>query len=440
MEDTALRMLEEAHKPLRGPAGRRPVKLGPVDMRLKHQSKGNRAERLANARDKTSIYSLSQEVGMTEKEKEDTRRIFKERFQPGARSVPASIQGLQSLASERIEDAIGRGLFKNIPRGKGVNVERDYAASSPFIDTTEYFMNKIIQKQEVLPPWVEKQQEVTRTIGTFRARLRNDWKRHAARMIASKAGSLEERVRRAERYAAAEAQANPRTPKTETIASIDGQGNLTKVKVTETPPEAKPETQLEAGLGNVPETTLEAKAGTPAKGPTLLSQTPPTITVTTETPLEAAPSPASPVTDSASPAPSVPLHSSPASSELPPPFRDPDWERAELSYHTLALTQLNNLTRSYNLMAPELARKPYFRLDRELKAAFADVAPLLADEIRARARAPPDKMVQGAQLHASGGMLDRFGKGQRVRVWDSRRPMYGFKEFWRELWKKREAE
>lgn len=442
MEDTALRMLEDAHKPLRGAAGRRPVKPGPVDMRLKHQSKGNRAERLANARDKTSIYSLSQEVGMTEKEKEETRRIFKERFQPGARSVPASIQGLQSLASERIEDAIGRGLFKNIPRGKGVNVERDYAASSPFIDTTEYFMNKIIQKQEVLPPWVEKQQEVTRTIGTFRARLRNDWKRHAARMIASKGGSLEERVHRAERYAAAEALANPRSTKTETIASIDGQGNLTKVKVTETPPEAKPAADVDAVLGNVSETTLEVKAATtPIDGSPLLSQIAPTITVTTETPLEASPSPDPSLADSASPAPSLPLSSSaPSPSPLPPPFRDPDWEATELSYHTLALTQLNNLTRSYNLMAPELARKPYFRLDRELKAAFADVAPLLADEIRARARAPPDKMVQDMRLHKSGGVLERLGRAEKVRVWESRRPMYGFKEFWRELWKRKETE
>ncbi|KAI9738880.1 MAG: hypothetical protein M1818_005193 [Claussenomyces sp. TS43310] len=53
---------------------------------------------------------------------------------------------------------------------------------------------------------------------------------------------------------------------------------------------------------------------------------------------------------------------------LPAPFRDPAWEAAEQSYLALAVKNLNSLTRSYNLVAPELAQKPYFNLKCELKA------------------------------------------------------------------------
>lgn len=426
MEETALRMLEDAHKPLRGSkGGRSPVRLPPVDMRVKLQPKTSNAQRLANARDKTSIYSLSQEVGMSDKEKEDMRKMFKERFQPGARSIPASIQGLQSLASERIEDAIARGLFKNIPRGKGVNIERDHVASSPFLDTTEYFMNKIIQKQEVLPPWVEKQQEVTRTISTFRARLRNDWKRHAARMIASKGGTLEQQIRRAERYATAEAISNPRTAKQEKVASIDSQGNLTRVTIEQAPPaahgspdpsESPGESQGQPIITVTEESTLQPPSAQADETPTDL-KTSQTVSA------------ASPVNEPLSPSPPPSLDQ-----DLPPPFRDPDWEKTELGYHTLALTSLNNLTRSYNLMAPELARKPYFSLERELKSCYADMAPILAEEIRQRARAPPERKNAFEDRHRAGSVLDRFGQGEKVRIWESRRPQYGFKEFWRDLW------
>jgi hypothetical protein len=118
--------------------------------------------------------------------------------------MPATLQGLASLANERIEDAIARGQFDRIKRGKGIGTEVDHNANSAFIDTTEYFMNKIIQKQEIVPPWIEKQQELAREVDRFRQRLRVEWRRHAARIIASQGGSLETQMRRAEAYAAAE--------------------------------------------------------------------------------------------------------------------------------------------------------------------------------------------------------------------------------------------
>lgn len=419
VEDAALRMLNDAHKPLRGTG---PPKIPQprsapivVDMRMKGAVAKSRGERLANARDRTSVYALSQDPTLSEKEKEDMRKVLKDRFTAGARPMPATVQGLAALANERIEDAIARGQFKNIARGKGKNIERDYNASSPFLDTTEYFMNKIIQKQEIVPPWIEKQQELVKEAQSFRARLRNDWKRHAARVIASKGGPIESQIRRAEAYAKAEAAQNPKAPKIEALSEIDMEGRLSQVTVTEsTPSNSEPQ-----------ETTITVPEDLASHAPQSAPSTP---TDNTSSNLDGPPDPVPQTPASTS-------NATPASPLLPnlPPFRDPAWESLEHSYHTLAITSLNSLTRSYNLMAPDLAKKPYFSLDRELRSCFADVAPLLSSEIKERAR-KPDRIRVEVVGHRPGGVLEKFGGGEKVRVYDSVKPNYGFRQFWRDLW------
>lgn len=402
-------MLNDAHKPLRGTGPPKiPTPRGPptsVDMRMKKAVQKSHGERLANARDRTSAYALSQDPSLSEKEREKMRKILKERFTAGARPMPGSVQGLAALANERIEDAIARGQFKNIARGKGLNVERDHNANSPFLDTTEYFMNKIIQKQEIVPPWIEKQQELIKSANVLRARLRADWKRHAARTIASKGGSLEAQVRRAEAYAMAEAANNPKATKIESMTEIDQEGRLSQLTVTET----------STPLNETADSKIIVSEDIATKSPN------------SQTILEA---------------PEVPAPISPSSSETNPstapplprlaPFRDQAWETLERAYHTLAITEINNITRSYNLQAPDLAKKPYFSLDRELRSCFADVAPQLPDEIRARARRP-EKIKVEIVGHRPGGVLERFSS-EKVRVYDSRKPNYGFKQFWKDLW------
>ncbi|KAI9700071.1 MAG: hypothetical protein M1836_002605 [Candelina mexicana] len=411
-EDAVLRMLTDAHKPLRGSG---PAKIStprgtPLNLRPQRQrSKGGSGQRLANARDRSSTYSLMKDPTMTPKEREEMQKVLKERFAPGARPMPTSLQGLTSLANERIEDAISRGQFKNLPRGK--QIERDYTASSPFLDTTEYFMNKIIQKQEIVPPWIEKQQELVKAAAVFRGRLRADWKRHASRVISSKGGPLQAQIRRAEAYAAAELRANPKKPKMEALSAVDKGGDVSRITLVETPQVLDNESKV-SDLDDVSQITLTE---------TRLEDTPPS-----ETPLASS-------TESIES--SVSSESLSKIPQLHPqalcPFRDADWEATERSYQTLAITDLNNLTRSYNLMAPDLAKKPYFSLDRELRACFADVASQLADSIKERARAPKIKVeVVG---HRSGGVLERLG-GEKAQVWDERKPQYGFKEFWRDLW------
>ncbi|KAL8939033.1 MAG: hypothetical protein Q9216_003582 [Gyalolechia sp. 2 TL-2023] len=401
VEDVALRMLNDAHKPLRGTG---PPKIPQprttpivVDMRMKGAVAKSQGERLANARDRTSVYALSQDSTLSDKEKEDMRRVLKDRFTAGARPMPATVQGLAALANERIEDAIGRGQFKNIARGKGKNIERDYTASSPFLDTTEYFMNKIIQKQDIVPPWIEKQQELVKEAQSFRSRLRNDWKRHAARVVASKGGSIESQIRRAEAHAAAEAAQNPKTTKIEALSEIDMEGRLSQVTVTESTP----------ALSGATETTTTISENLASEAPKNASSTA----------TEDAPAHLEGATDSLLQSPPSISDATPAPRPLPslPPFRDPAWESLEHSYHTLAISSLNSLTRSYNLMAPDLAKKPYFSLERELRSCFADVAPLLPSEIKDRARRP-ERIRVDIVGHRPGGVLEKFGGGEKTHV------------------------
>ncbi|EMD93572.1 hypothetical protein COCHEDRAFT_1171465 [Bipolaris maydis C5] len=375
IHDASLRMLNDAHKPMR--LGRPPKIPGvqpPQSIDTGHKrGKGGSGLRLANARDRSLVYTTLVENGdIDAAEREKRLQELKDRFEPGARAiVPGTIQGLASLANKRIEDAIARGQFKNIPRGKTANVERDYNASSPFIDTTEYFMNKIIQRQEIVPPWIEKQQELTSAIRKFRTRLRADWKRHAARMIASKGGTLVEQVKRAEAYAKAELISNPLRKKQETFTATNDDGHMSQISLSG-----------------------ELRVSPPAEDPNF-----------------------------------EPATVAPASH----PFRDPDWERIEGSYLAVAIKDLNDKARSYNLQAPELAKRPYFNLQRELNSCFADVAPQLPAAIIERTRRPPKKIDTG---YTSGqkSVLDNIIGGP-VRVRDERREkQYGFKQFWKDLW------
>ncbi|KAK1754753.1 hypothetical protein QBC47DRAFT_384853 [Echria macrotheca] len=389
-EDAVLRMLNDARKPL-GPGQRGKVRapevVVPVDLRIRGSGGSrDRGVRVASARDRAQAYAgmgLKEEKGLSQEEREALRKEFRERFRPGARGMPSSVTGLAALANERIEDAIARGQFKNIPRGPGV--ERDARADNPFIDTTEYIMNKMIKRQEIVPPWIEKQQELLKAATVFRKRLRNDWRRHAARMIASRGGTLQEQMDRATAYARAEEAYNPRRTPVEQISVPTNSTDdvvMARIRQQTTPSDESPAAAAK-----------EEQA----------------VVVSTR------------------------------------PFRDPDWEAAEKSYMELAIANLNAITRSYNLMAPELAKKPYFSLQRELDSCYAEVAPELAREIEVRATAPPVKTAQGMGMGRTKGILELLGGGgdgdgggrarERV-VYDSPAPHYGLKEFWRDLWGK----
>ena len=393
--DAVLRMLDDARKPLR-PELRGKFRPPAVDMRIKKSPAVHPRQRAVNARDRASVYvgtGMKDRKGLSDEEKEDMRKQLGERFQAGARSLPNTISGLAALANERIEDAIARGQFKDIPRGSAA--VRDPRADNPFIDTTEYIMNKMIQRQEIVPPWIEKQQELVKAAGTFRLRLRNDWRRHAARMIAAGGGSLMEQMRRAEEYAAAEELHNPRRRGADQIA--------VPTDATDDPVTAKMRQQAEQAAEAEAEAEAEAKAAAPQPEPGAAeaSTTPP----------------------------------------LARPYRDAAWEQAEHKYMSLSVEGINSITRSYNLMAPDLAKKPYLSLRRELASCFAEVAPQLAGEIRQRAsrpRAPAGGLSGASVLEKKGdGLWEHLGGRDSVRVHvEAEEKAYGLREWWRDLWKR----
>lgn len=214
-------------------------------------------------------------------------------------------------------------------------------------------MNKMIKRQELVPPWIEKQQDLLREAQALRSTLRASWVRHVADTIASRGGTTSDQVARAEAYARAEAA----LPRGKSAGEASVSASRTDDAVFKA---AQPRTETQP-----PAETAER------------------------------------------------------------PFRDPDWEAQQRNYLNHSIEKLNSMTRSYNLMAPDLAKKAYFTAEAELEACFREGAPLVAAELRERS----EKKAAGPSLF--GGL----GGGGAV-VYERSGNEYGFKEFWRDLWKK----
>jgi hypothetical protein len=343
VEESSRIVLESSHR--RAPTLARDL---PVTAQMPKVSPG---ARIKNAIDQTAAYA-HKESGMSAEEKEQFLKEQRERFQPGARDIPSTLSGLASLANERIEEAIARGQFKNLPRGKPQEV--DHNSSSPFMDTTEYLMNKMIKNQDCVPPWIAKQQELATAVRRFRARLRSDWKRHAARVIASHGGSLRQQIRRADEFAAAE-------------LSLTSKPNASQGQSSDQMTPISPVNRDSVG-------PLEREPFTPNPNQTGVV------------------------------------------------FRDPAWEATERAFHELSIKSLNSQTRTYNLMAPRAAQRPCYSLQRELKSCYADIAPLVGEEIRQRAASSKrttmvESVVHGKSALAATGVSE-----------------FRWKDVWRDMW------
>lgn len=134
--DGSLRMLVDKSKPL----------------------KVSRKQRLSNARENSLDYKYNTAKGET----------FKERLnKPRGLSSGMSGGNVESIANQQIEDAISRGQFTNLERGKSIDLTQ-YKQSNPYIDTTEFILNRMIQKQGAAPPWILKQRAMYDQIENFR--------------------------------------------------------------------------------------------------------------------------------------------------------------------------------------------------------------------------------------------------------------------------------
>ena len=403
--------------------------------------------RLANARARSAQYASAKAAmdnltsSMTPAEKEAYRAELRARFQfssgksngsntnSGAGGSSNIVTGLASLANERIDAAIAAGAFQKISRGKSVQIKRDHNASSPFIDTTEYLMNRMVQRQAIVPPWIEKQQEIAITASRFRARLRADWRRHAARTIASEGGTLEEQMEKASLYALAEAKKNPRPVHGQCTGNLAQQKEQANEPVSQITVSGEFRTDLHLHASSMSSDSVSDRQGS-------------TMALRQDADKCMSNSASAFSNDSLISNGNQREHKQNINLDhqqgLPEPFRDPAWEAAEQSYHTLQIHALNSLTRTYNLQAPDIAKKPYFSLERELRACYAEVAPQLSEDLRMRALAPRTNartsMADGSTKtrHASGHLIERMGGGT-VPVWEDTRPKYGFKELWKDF-------
>lgn len=233
-------------------------------------------------------------------------------------------------------------------------------------------------------------------------------------MIASKGGTLQDQIKRAEAYAKAELLVNPQRKKKEVLSTVDDDGHVSQITLSG---------ELKVPAPNSPDAALleEIVAEKITIDPNTQNESTIEVKNTSEQMDVLLPTPP----------PSVP----PATH----PFRDPSWESIEHSYHKLAIEDLNSKTRSYNLQAPELAKKPYFNLERELNACYADVAPQLASAIRERAIKPVRKVEGFGQGFAKDSSVMGRLVGEKVKVRDERvEKQYGFRQFWKDVWGARE--
>ncbi|KAI8979491.1 hypothetical protein BDF20DRAFT_787447, partial [Mycotypha africana] len=91
---------------------------------------------------------------------------------------PRSIEELGVLSDARIRAARAKGEFDNLP-GRGKPLKEDPLINNPFVDRTEYFLNRIIQRNGAAPPWVIMQQEVDTEVSSLRSQLNSALKRCA---------------------------------------------------------------------------------------------------------------------------------------------------------------------------------------------------------------------------------------------------------------------
>lgn len=120
--DAVLRMLDDAHKPLRPGLRGQPViptPTRPVDMRLRREPVLSAGRRAAAARERAVAYAATEaeERGLSDEEREAVRREFRERFAPGARPLPNTISGLAALANERCVAFVTRPIYMDEKNG-----------------------------------------------------------------------------------------------------------------------------------------------------------------------------------------------------------------------------------------------------------------------------------------------------------------------------------
>ncbi|KAL1747274.1 hypothetical protein HDZ31DRAFT_32346 [Schizophyllum fasciatum] len=160
-----------------------PPKAAPTDERVARKEKEvakrtAHVGRLHGAREATLDYKLGLGAGRAKGQPPTITEAT------GARPNPVSVKGWTSLVEDRIERARQKGLFKNV-KGRGKPIVQQSEESNPFIGKEEFLMNRILQRNEASPPWVEIQGELESAVRAWRQMLRQAWTRRALRNLST---------------------------------------------------------------------------------------------------------------------------------------------------------------------------------------------------------------------------------------------------------------
>ncbi|KAG2216766.1 hypothetical protein INT45_005880 [Circinella minor] len=134
--------------------------------------RSKRQKRIMNARDAALDYSLEKKYpSQPAKQPNNNNNKDKEEQEEDEFMLrPKSIAQMGLLAEERIRQARAEGHFDNLS-GRGQPIPVDVNENNPFVDRTEYFLNRIVQRQGAAPPWIMMQQEVDTETTKFRTDL-----------------------------------------------------------------------------------------------------------------------------------------------------------------------------------------------------------------------------------------------------------------------------
>ncbi|CDH12156.1 uncharacterized protein ZBAI_03942 [Zygosaccharomyces bailii ISA1307] len=124
-------------------------------------------EKLEAAQNRAIRYKLRQEKinqARDDNEQLHFRELYGERFTP-----IGSFEKLESLADRRIEESMKQGGFKDVEkvRGKPTKLPKP----NPYLSTTEHYLNNILVKQNIVPPWIENQSRVNQNVTELRSDL-----------------------------------------------------------------------------------------------------------------------------------------------------------------------------------------------------------------------------------------------------------------------------
>ncbi|KAJ3342742.1 hypothetical protein HDU93_001314 [Gonapodya sp. JEL0774] len=121
-----------------------------------------------NARDKEGIkVRLAHAKEDAEAYRQPTEQLWQEYWTVR----PSSATGWQGIVEERIEQAKRAGLFDDI-KGRGRPIQESSDSNNPFLDRTEYFLNKAIKSQGNRPYFIEMSKDIDEEIRLFRKEMR----------------------------------------------------------------------------------------------------------------------------------------------------------------------------------------------------------------------------------------------------------------------------